>query len=64
MEQAEESAKSLNKAMKGFGTDETRLIKEIVGQSNGQRQLIKEKYLALYGKVNLFENAKIFVSRK
>jgi hypothetical protein len=50
MEQAEEAAKSLNKSMKGIGTDEKRLIKEIVSHSNGTRQLIKEKYLTLYGK--------------
>ena len=50
MQQAEEAAKSLNKAMKGIGTDENRLIKEIVTHSNGARQLIKEKYLTMYGK--------------
>lgn len=46
----EEAAKSLRKSMKGMGTDESRLIKEIVTHSNAQRQLIKQKYLTLYGK--------------
>lgn len=50
MQQAEEAAKSLNKSMKGIGTDENRLIKEIVTHTNGARQLIKEKYLTMYGK--------------
>jgi len=50
MEEAEESAKSLNKAMKGIGTDEPRMIKEITKNTNGQRQLIKQKYIAMYGK--------------
>ena len=36
--------------LKGIGTDENRLIKEIVTHSNGARQLIKEKYLTMYGK--------------
>ncbi len=34
-----------------IGTDEARLIKEIVGHNNAQRQLIKQKYMSLYGKV-------------
>ena len=50
MDNAEESAKSLHKAFKGIGTDESRLIKEIVNHSNGQRQLIKQQYLTMYGK--------------
>jgi hypothetical protein len=50
MEHAEEVAKSLNKAFKGIGTDESRLIKEIVNHSNGQRQLIKKQYMTMYGK--------------
>ena len=33
------------------GTDESRLIKEIVSHTSGQRQMIKDKYLAMYGKV-------------
>lgn len=51
MQQAiEESAKNLKKAMKGLGTDEKVIIEELVHHSNKKRQLIKEKYLALYGK--------------
>ena len=47
---AEEVAKSLKAAMKGIGTDERRIIAEIVAHNNKQRQLIKEKYIAMYGK--------------
>lgn len=47
---AEEAAKSLKAAMKGVGTDEKRIIKDIIGHSNEQRQLIKQKYLTMYGK--------------
>ena len=50
MDKAEEACKSLNKSMKGIGTDENRLIKEIATHTNGQRQMIKEKYLTMYGK--------------
>ena len=50
-QQVEDAARSLHKAMAGIGTDEKRLIKEIVTHSNSFRQLIKEKYLNLYGKV-------------
>jgi len=50
MEQAEESAASIRKAFKGLGTDESRLIKEITRNSNGQRQLIKKQYFTMYGK--------------
>jgi annexin A7/11 len=35
--------------MKGFGTDEKRIIKEIIAHTNVQRQLIKEKYQSMYG---------------
>ncbi len=47
----EEIAKSIHKAFKGIGTDESRLIKEIVGHSNAQRQQIKQHYLTIYGKI-------------
>jgi len=47
--QAEESAKSFNKAMKGIGTDEKRIIREIIEHTNAQRQLIKQKYQIMYG---------------
>ena len=46
---AEESAKSFAKAMKGIGTDEKRIIKEIITLTNGQRQIVKEKYQNMYG---------------
>ena len=49
-QEIEESAKHLKKAMKGLGTDENAIIKEIVNNSNEKRQLIKAKYLAMYGK--------------
>jgi len=38
--------------MEGIGSDKDRIIKEIVSHSNSFRQLIKEKYMSLYGKVN------------
>lgn len=47
---AEEAAKSFKKAMKGIGTDEKRIIKEMLAFSNAQRQDIKEKYYNMYGK--------------
>ena len=47
--EAEESAKSFKKAMNGVGTDEKRIIKEIIEHTNAQRQLIKEKYKVMYG---------------
>lgn len=59
----EEAAKSLRKAMKGIGTDETRLIKEITGHNNAQRQLIKQQYMTLYGKT-LEEDIKSEISGK
>ena len=36
--------------MQGIGTDEKRIIKEIIGHTNAQRQLIKERYKVMYGK--------------
>lgn len=54
MSEIEEACKSLYKSMKGFGTDETRLIKEIVSRPNGVRQLIKRQYVTMYGKVNTY----------
>jgi len=53
LSQMEEVAKSFNKAMKGIGTDEDRIIREISKYNNVQRQLIKSKYLTLYGKVKI-----------
>ena len=43
-------AKSLNKAVKGLGTDEKRIIKELTSHTNEQLQQVKEKYIAMYGK--------------
>ncbi len=39
--------------MEGIGSDKDRIIKEIVSHSNSFRQLIKEKYLSLFGKVKI-----------
>ena len=39
--------------MEGIGADKDRIIKEIITHSNSFRQLVKEKYLTLYGKVKL-----------
>ena len=36
-----------------LGTDESRIIKEIVKHSNGNRQIIKAKYLTMFGKVSI-----------
>ena len=35
--------------MKGIGTDEKRVIKEIISLNNHQRQIVKEKYKLMYG---------------
>lgn len=50
MANVEQVAENIHKAFKGIGTDEKRLIKEIVAVDNQTRQLVKEKYLTLYGK--------------
>ena len=47
--EVEESARSFKKAMQGVGTDEKRIIKEIIGLTNAQRQLVKERYKVMYG---------------
>ncbi|XP_067887095.1 annexin A13-like [Heterodontus francisci] len=46
----EGDAKRIKKACKGAGTDETTIIKILASRSAEQRQKIKEKYRALYGK--------------
>jgi len=46
---AEEAAKDFKAAMKGIGTDEKRIIKDILAFNNAQRQFIREKYLSMYG---------------
>ena len=60
MDDVEKACKSLYKSMKGLGTDESRLIKEIIENNNFTRQLIKRQYLTMYGKVNLKRNKIIF----
>ena len=35
--------------MKGIGTDEKRVIKEIISLNNHQRQIVKEKYKLMHG---------------
>lgn len=47
---AEEAAKSFRKAMKGLGTDEKRIIKEMCTHNLAQRQAIKTVYLTMFGK--------------
>ena len=37
--------------MEGIGSDKDRIIREIIGHDNSFRQLIKQKYMTLYGKV-------------
>jgi len=48
----EEACMSLNKAMKGLGTDEMRIITALCAHSNEQRQKIKSHYLTMYGGVS------------
>jgi len=45
----EERAKSFNVAMKGSGTDENRIIKELLLHNKAERQLIKDKYFTMFG---------------
>lgn len=47
--QVEEVAKSFYQAMKGIGTDEARIIRELCSHTNAERQEIKKHYLTLYG---------------
>ena len=47
--EAETIARSFKDAMKGFGTDEQRIIKEICALTNAQRQIVEDRYQALYG---------------
>lgn len=44
--------------MKGLGTDENALVEVFGVHNNAQRQVIKEKYKTMYGKVS---NNSIFV---
>nr|XP_045751891.2 annexin A13 [Mirounga angustirostris] len=43
-------AKKLNKACKGMGTDEAAIIEMLSSRTSDERQQIKQKYKALYGK--------------
>jgi len=47
--QAEEVAKSFYQAMKGLGTDEARIIRELCSHNNFERQEIKKRYITMYG---------------
>lgn len=47
---AEEDAKVLRKAMKGFGTDEKAIIDLLTARSNAQRQDIRNRFKTMYGK--------------
>ncbi|XP_048452249.1 annexin A13 isoform X1 [Rhincodon typus] len=46
----EGDARKIRKACKGAGTDEVAIIKILANRTTAQRQKIKEKYRALYGK--------------
>lgn len=59
----EEACMSLNKAMKGLGTDEMRIITVVCSHSNEQRQQIKSHYLTMYGSVSLFKLIKLITQR-
>jgi annexin A7/11 len=54
---AQADAEALRKAMQGFGTDESALIKIVANRNNAQRQQIKAAYKALYGR-DLIEDLK------
>ncbi|XP_036293102.1 annexin A13 isoform X2 [Pipistrellus kuhlii] len=43
-------AKKLNKACKGMGTDESTIIEILSSRTSNERQQIKQKYKAMYGK--------------
>ena len=47
---AERDAKKLHSACKGAGTDEKKIIEVLSSRTSEQRQQIKQKYKALYGK--------------
>lgn len=49
---AEAACKKLYNGMKGLGTDENALVEVFGIHNNAQRQVIKEKYKTMYGKVN------------
>lgn len=47
---AEDDAKVLRKAMKGFGTDEKAIIDVLAARSNSQRQEIRNRFKTMFGK--------------
>ena len=47
---AQADAEALRKAMKGFGTDETTLIKICANRTNTQRQQLKQAYKSAFGR--------------
>ena len=44
--------------MINLGTDEARIIKEILAFNKAQRQVIKEKYFTMYGHVSEMHESK------
>eukprot|EP00056_Hartaetosiga_gracilis_P000419 m.38279 g.38279 ORF g.38279 m.38279 type:complete len:317 (-) comp10201_c0_seq1:119-1069(-) len=46
----EELAKDLRSAMKGFGTNEKKIIKALCSVNNEQRQVVAKKYKTMYGR--------------
>jgi len=46
----EELAKGLRKAMKGFGTDEKKIIQILTSCDNAQRQELKKQFKTMYGR--------------
>ena len=46
----EKDAEEIRNAMKGWGTDESRLIKVVANRTNSQRQKIKAAYKSAYGR--------------
>uniref|UniRef100_A0A0K0DC10 Annexin n=1 Tax=Angiostrongylus cantonensis TaxID=6313 RepID=A0A0K0DC10_ANGCA len=44
------AAESLERAMRGFGTDKKKVVDVLVGCNNAQRQMIRTPYMVRYGK--------------
>lgn len=60
---ANDDATTLNKAMKGLGTDEDSIIQLLTSRSNNQRQEIRAAYKTLFGK-ELVDDLKSELTRK